>query len=185
MQRRFTLSAVDALDRDGVFWLVVSLGIVLVVAVWGGFYTVEAQRGWFQTMRRPPLYPPEKMFGIAWTALYAMMAVAAWLVGRSRVSPTGRLVPHALVLYGLQLALHVVWNYVFFFARRFGWSAAVMGVLLLVTCATTWLFFRVRRSAGWLFLPTLLWVLFATYLAAGIAYHHSESARAAMRRLFG
>ncbi len=185
MNRHLPLRLGDALDRDGLFWLAVSFGVVLITAVWGGFYTAEAQREWFRTLSKPTLYPPERVFGIAWTVLYALMAVAAWLVGRSQRAERGHLVPHALVLYGLQLVLHVVWNFAFFFAQRFGWSAVVMALLLIVTSATAWLFFRVRPAAGWLFLPTLLWVSFATYLSFAISALHSETARAVVRRLLG
>ncbi len=185
MQRRGTWRLGDGLDRDGLFWLAVSVGVVLITAVWGGFYSAEARREWFRILQKPMLYPPEQVFGIAWTLLYGLMAVAAWLVGRSRHSKTGRLALHALVLYVLQLVLHVLWNYVFFFAQRFGWAAVVMILLLIVTLATAWLFFRVRPVAGWLFLPTLLWVSFATYLACAIAALHSETARSVARRLLG
>ena len=48
--------------------------------------------------------------------------------------------------------------------------AAVL-ILLLVTLiiCTISLFFKIRKSAGWLMLPYLLWVLFACVLTISIA----------------
>ena len=70
----------------------------------------------------------------------------------------------ALTLFGVQLLLNVAWSALFFGAQMPG--AAFLEILLLwgAILATTVLFFRVQPAAGWLMLPYLLWVGFASAL---------------------
>lgn len=116
------------------------------------FYVQLARLGWA---------PPSWLFGPVWSVLYLAMAVAAWLVWQERES---RNVRAALVLYVVQLALNALWSWLFF-AWHFG-AAAFVEILLLwpFIVATLIAFWRVRRLAGLLLLPYLLWVTFAAAL---------------------
>lgn len=70
----------------------------------------------------------------------------------------------AYVLYGAQLALNFGWTPIFFnldaYLAAFIWLIALWTVTLV---CTIW-FFRIRRRAGWLMVPYLLWLTFAGYL---------------------
>jgi tryptophan-rich sensory protein len=116
---------------------------------------------WYQQIRKPPFSPPDWAFGPVWTALYAMMAVAAWLVWR-KGDAAGRNV--ALALFGLQLALNAAWSPIFFGLRSFGGAFAVIVALCLAIAATLVAFLRVSMPAGLLLAPYLAWVSFATVL---------------------
>jgi translocator protein len=72
---------------------------------------------------RPGWAPPASLFGPAWTALYLLMAVAAWLVWRARGFAGARV---ALQLFMLQLAFNALWSWVFFQWHR--------GALIGKTC---------------------------------------------------
>jgi translocator protein len=72
-----------AAGRAGsVLLLALSLGLVLVVAVIGGIATSSGLRDWYDDLDKAPWNPPAWVFGPAWTILYVVMAIAAWLVGR-------------------------------------------------------------------------------------------------------
>lgn len=115
-------------------------------------------------LRQPPLSPPGWVFPLVWTALFALMGVAAWLVWER--DSTGR--NGALALYALQLALNFCWTLLFFNlgnrALAFFWLLLLWLVLLVCTVR----FFKESRAAGWLMVPYLLWVAFAGYLNAGV-----------------
>lgn len=102
------------------------------------------------------------MFGPAWTVLYALMAVAAWLVARTGLDE--RAVQVALALYGVQLALNLAWSLLFFGARAPGWALADIVALVALVAATTIAFWRIDATAGWLLVPYLAWIVFATTL---------------------
>ena len=102
------------------------------------------------------------MFGPAWTVLYVLMAVAAWLVARTGLDQ--RAVQLALVLYLAQLALNLGWSLLFFGARAPGWALLDIVLLCVLVAATTVAFWRIDTTAGWLLVPYLGWILFATTL---------------------
>jgi len=134
----------------------------------GGFFSPGE---WYQQLNRPPLTPPGWLFGPAWTLLYTAMAVAAWLVWKSK--PDAGTAKHqplrtsALVLFFIQLALNALWSPVFFGAERPLPALIIIVLLWIAVAATMRANFRVHRVAGLLFVPYLAWITFATYLNAG------------------
>lgn len=113
---------------------------------------------WYLALQKPSWNPPAWLFGPVWGLLYTLMAVAAWLVWL-RSSDTRPLVP-----YFLQLALNAAWTPVFFAAHRMDLALGIIVALWIMIGVTMVVFFRIRAVAGWLFVPYLLWVSFATLL---------------------
>lgn len=139
------------------------LGWLALTAAAGALGSLASVRApaFYAELVRPAWAPPASWFGPVWTTLYLLMAVAAWLVWRERDAP-GR--DRALVLFVVQLALNALWSWLFF-----GWrlgALAFVDVLLLfaLIAATLAAFLRVRRVAGLLLVPYLLWVGFASAL---------------------
>jgi len=137
----------------------------LVVAGLGGAVTSLSVGGWYQGLTKPPFNPPDQVFAPVWTALYLMMAVAAWRVWRHRDS-RGR--GRALVLFASQLALNLLWSCLFFGWMAVGAALVEIVVLWVAIVATAVAFGRIDRVAGWLMAPYAAWVLFAIVLNAAI-----------------
>jgi tryptophan-rich sensory protein len=146
--------------------LLAFLAASALVAWLGSQAAISNVTGWYAAADKAPWSPPTWVFGPVWTALYTAMAVAAWLVWRSR-SPNRRA---ALTLYGVQLALNLAWTPVFFGLYPAWGSAALwlaLGIIValaLAVAATVLLFGPIRRTAGLLMLPYLSWVVFASSL---------------------
>src|SRR5436305_9993065 len=87
--------------------LAASLTLCFAVAGLGGYWTSLGLGPWYDGLKKPSWTPPSRVFGPVWTALYASMAVAAWLVWRRRGTHRVAL---ALGLFGLQLALNLAWS---------------------------------------------------------------------------
>jgi translocator protein len=132
-----------------------------VAAAIGGTATGGAVQDWYPTLAKPSWNPPAWLFGPVWTLLYIAMAVAAWLVWR-RVGWDGARL--ALLMFFIQLTLNAVWSVVFFGLRNPGAAFAEIVVLWVAIVVTALLFWKVTPAAGWLFLPYLVWVSFATAL---------------------
>lgn len=143
-------------------------GIILAEAagIIGSAFTFTAIPSWYATLEKPPLTPPNWIFGPVWTTLYALMGIAAVMVWRSRRSAQRTL---ALKLFTAQLIVNTLWSIVFFGAQSPKAGLAVIAGLLALIVTTMVTFNKVSRPAAALLIPYLLWVSFATYLTAGIA----------------
>lgn len=126
----------------------------------GALASIQA-RSFYGQLAQPPWAPPASVFGPVWAVLYALMAVAAWLVWRAGGLRANRA---ALTLFVLQLALNALWSWLFFAWHGGGWAFADIVVLWILLVATLASFWRVRPLAGALLVPYLLWVSFAAAL---------------------
>ena len=129
-----------------------------------GYATSQAIEGWYDTLRKPPLNPPDAAFAIVWPILYAMIAVAGVMVWRTG-DPRRRT---AMIAYAAQLLVNFAWTGLFFTARMPGAALAWIVLLLVLIGMTVRLFRPISRVAATLLLPYAAWVGFAAYLNAGI-----------------
>lgn len=122
---------------------------------------------WFAALEKPAWNPPSWLFAPVWTTLYAMMALALWLVRREPEAQDGRR-KRAQVLFALQFALNMAWTPVFFGLHSPSMALVTICLLWVTLLATILAFFTVRVLAGSLLVPYLLWVSFATALNGAI-----------------
>ncbi len=120
----------------------------------------------YKAYEKPPLSPPGWLFPVVWTALYALMGWASYLILQENAGKAET--QKALTLYAVQLALNFLWPLVFFRAEK--WLAAflVLIALWVAIFLTIRAFSKIKESAGDPLLPYLLWVSFAGYLNLGI-----------------
>lgn len=117
--------------------------------------------GWYTALDKPSWNPPAWVFGPAWSLLYVLMAVAAWLVWREG---GWKIQGRALGLFFLQWLLNALWTPLFFGMHRPGLAFAEIVCLWLAIAVTLAAFWRVRKIAGVLLVPYLAWVSFAAAL---------------------
>ena len=142
-----------------------SILLSLAAGAIGSLATVPSIPSWYQHLDKPPLLPPNWVFGPVWTTLYILMGIALALLILHQAA--GK--KPAYVWFGVQLALNTLWSVVFF-GLHAPWAGAVIIVALIGAVIMTIVTFRrfVPRAA-WLFAPYLAWVCFATYLNLGVA----------------
>lgn len=152
------------LSRPEILVLAALAGAVTLVAALGSAVTLPAIPGWYAGLQKPWFTPPNAAFGPVWTALYALMAYAAWRAWRVAGSRGGVV----LLVFAVQLFLNALWSQLFFGLRRPDLAlldvvvlwAAILGMLLV--------FARTDRLAAVLVLPYLAWVSLAVALNTGI-----------------
>lgn len=154
--------------------LLAFLGVSDLVACLGAFATLNNVNGWYVAADNAPWSPPNWVFGPIWTVLYTAMAVAAWLVWRRRAERSRP----ALVAYGIQLLLNLLWTPVFFgLYPLMGTAALWLGfaiiIALIFAVTITVLYFGpISRAAGLLLLPYVSWLVFAASLNLWAALHN-------------
>lgn len=129
-----------------------------------GFLT-QRESSFYEGLVKPGFAPPGWVFPIAWTLLYAAMALAAWFMlragGRDRYILLG--------LYAAQLAVNLVWPYLFFVRQALGLAFFWLLLLWMLAAIMLYQFFREKPLAGWLLVPYQLWLTFAAVLNFCIA----------------
>lgn len=132
----------------------------------GSAFTAPAIPNWYATLAKPSFQPPSWLFGPVWVTLYTLMGVAAFIVWKKGAGQrNGRI---GIVLFAVQLVFNALWSIVFFGLKDLFLALAVIVTLFALIVATTYYFFQVSRAAGFLMIPYILWVLFATILNATI-----------------
>ncbi|NLG18193.1 MAG: tryptophan-rich sensory protein [Fibrobacter sp.] len=142
--------------------LKISLYVLICEAVGlsSGALTASSIPEWYSQLNKPSFSPPSWIFGPAWTVLYALMGIAAFLVSEKRVAGRRR----ALILFAVQLFLNFLWTILFFGLRSP--LAAFMEIVLLLTAIilTFAAFWPISRKAALLLIPYIFWVSFASVL---------------------
>ena len=136
------------------------------VAMLGGLMTDLGD--WYEALQKPSWQAPDWLFGPVWTTIFALVAVAAvraWARSNDRISRQNLLV--ALLL---NATLNVTWSLLFFRLRRPDWALFevfffLASIILLIIVAG-----RRDRLAGWLLVPYLVWVTYATTVNYGVVY---------------
>ncbi len=142
--------------------------VTLVVQFAGARITTMGVDGWYRTLTLSELNPPGIVFGIVWTILYLLMAVAAWRVWRVERA----LNTPAQRMWLMQLLAGLAWNAVFFGMHLAQLGLVMIACVWLAVVLTVVRFRAIDRLAAGLMLPLLLWVSFASYLQAFIAWHN-------------
>lgn len=122
--------------------------------------STRANMGWYDTLEKSTLNPPDIAFPIVWTILYVLLALAGWTIWQGR-----KTAPKAFVAYWVQMALNWGWSFVFFVGHLvfigFVWIV-LLDIAMLVFIVMAWK--ADMKPAALLVLPTLLWGSFAGYL---------------------
>ena len=138
--------------------------LVFAAMVIGGYYNDFGIENWYDKLNKPSATPPNLIFPIIWTILYAMIGTAFYLVLNNEKSEKRRnLINNWFV--GM-LFLHIVWSYAFFYVGHLGMALAVVIAIDILSYMIMMEFWAVSKIAALMFAPYFTWVLFATYLNA-------------------
>ena len=116
---------------------------------------------WYQNLVKSDLNPPGYIFGIVWPILYVLMSISAFRTFESTKK-----------LFIIQLILNTAWSWLFFSLHVP--IVALINIFILI-CVNIKIFLMMfvddRLSAG-IYLPYILWLLFASYLNAFIVFNN-------------
>ncbi len=139
--------------------LLLAIAIPLAVGALSAF--LSGGMAGYADFEKPPLSPPAWLFPVAWTVLYILMGIASYLVYEKRPSDT---VNRALKVYAVSLFFNFFWSIIFFRLSAYLLALLWLLGLWILVLITLILFFKIRKTAGVLMIPYLLWVTFAGYL---------------------
>ncbi len=141
---------------------ITSLIICFLPGIIGSFATASSVNSWYLTINRPTFTPPGWLFGPVWTALYLMQGISLYLLTITKGDAVSKLI--ATIFFYFQLCLNLLWS-IFFFGLKNPLLALIeIGLLVITVIFTIIASYRISKTAGWLLVPYLVWISFASFL---------------------
>ena len=127
--------------------------VILALIIGGLASSNTADDLWYQALNKSSLNPPGYVFGIVWPILYLLMSISAF-----------RTFDETKELFLIQLLFNALWSWIFFaFQMPF---VALLNIWLLIylNIKINLKMFYQDKLSGFLFIPYVLWLFFASYL---------------------
>lgn len=137
-----------------------SLAAVMLTAGFCSFFNRVGMAWFYPYIERSALTPPNYVFPIVWLILYVLLVIS---FDRILNLPLSESKP-AVLNFIFNMFLQILWTYVFFYKGYFLLGFAVLVVMDFATALLLEQFYRLQHTAGYLLVPYMLWLLFATYL---------------------
>lgn len=142
------------------FWIVVAIGVCMLVGYSARFAQADALMNWYPLLDKPSVMPPNEVFPIAWGIIYVCMGVS---VGLLCDAPREDKYP-LMLLFAVQLVVNMLWSVSFFYFQNPLLGLVNILVLDYLVVLYAMRSYSVNRLSAWLFVPYVLWLVFATYL---------------------
>lgn len=148
-------------------WKTYAFWIILCEAVGAlaGWISAGGIEVYSALANKPPLTPPQWVFPVVWSILYALMGFSA---ARISLTPPSKERNRGLNLFTAQLIVNFFWPLLFFNAQAFGFALIWLILLWVLVFAVILIFRKIDKTAAWLLIPYLAWLTFAVYLNAGV-----------------
>ena len=114
-------------------------------------------------MVKPPLSPPSYIFPIVWTILYILMGISYFIATKDNGNDK-----ELNQIYILQLLVNFFWPIIFFVLKMYFTAFFWIILLLILVIIMIKELLKINKISGYLQIPYLIWLLFATYLNIGI-----------------
>ena len=144
-------------------WVVFYL-CVTVASSAGFVFPLGDDNLWYTSLIEPRFAPPSWVFAPVWTTLYLLIATSAYRIMTKSSYKMNNLLPLAIALWSLQLALNVIWTPIFSGAQNLEVAFYYIIMLWVIIIAYIFVCWGVDRLASVMMMPYLAWVSFASVL---------------------
>jgi tryptophan-rich sensory protein len=135
----------------------------LIASYIGGKLTRPAiESGYYDTLIKSSLNPPEMTFPIVWTILFILMGIGIGRIWRNADSFVHT--PIETGLFFIQLGMNILWSYLFFTLKQPILSFLEIVPFFFLIAFIALHYYKIDKIAGLCYLPYALWVGCASYL---------------------
>lgn len=145
------------MNRMMILPVTVATAAAICVAALGA--TITDLGPWYQVLAKPDWNPPDVVFPIGWTVIYALGTIAA--ITAWRAAPTSASAEWVIGLFALNGFLNITWSLIFFRLQRPDWAFVEVILLWLSIAAMMVYCGRFSKATAALLAPYLAWVSFA------------------------
>ena len=157
---------IKAVNGNKIIKFVISVAIPLIVG-WLSSLAAGENEGVYDTMLQPSFAPPSWVFPVVWGILYTVMGISLYLVIKDGLDKPG--VMDAGFYFGVSLVLNFFWTPIFFRWNLILLALIWLVVMIIFAIVTAYKFYNINRVAGYLWIPYILWLVFA--LSLNIDYY--------------
>ena len=127
---------------------------VLTALILGGLSSSDTANDlWYLELNKSNLNPPGYIFGIVWPILYILMSISAF-----------RTFTETRNLFLIQLFFNAIWSWLFFAFHMPLIALLNIWILIALNVKLMMDMIKLDRISGILFIPYVIWLLFASYL---------------------
>ena len=141
--------------------LIIAILLPMVVGGLSGFLTANSINDWYVTLNQPSFNPPNWVFGPVWTTLYLFMGISLYRIWRLPATEERN---YAIKIFALQMILNFFWSLIFFKWHLIGLALVEIIVMWIAIAMMIHHFRKLDAAAGYMNIPYLLWVSFASVL---------------------
>ncbi|MFL2704149.1 MAG: TspO/MBR family protein [Gammaproteobacteria bacterium] len=134
---------------------------VFLALIIGGFASSQSLDIWYVSLVKSDLNPPGYIFGIIWPILYLMMAISAF-----------RTFYFVKKSFFIQLFFNAIWSWLFFVFQMPLLALINIWLLILLNVRIAFVMFKEDKLSAYLYLPYVLWLIFASYLNLYIVFNN-------------
>ena len=140
--------------------MIISILIPLGIGLLSFLLTRNGINNYSVNLNKPSFAPPSILFGIIWTILYILMGLSSFYIYECMSCHKD----NCLLLYALNLVLNFTWPIIFFNLQARLFAFLFILLLDIVVILMTLCFYGIDKKAGYLNIPYIIWLLFATVL---------------------
>ena len=127
---------------------------VILALILGGLSSSNtASDPWYLSLNKSELNPSGYVFGIVWPILYILMAISAYIT-----------LQKVYQLFYIQLLFNTAWSWIFFYFQLPLIALVDIYVLIIINIYILFKMFNISNIAGYLYIPYIVWLCFASYL---------------------
>lgn len=157
--------ATEKNSKSKISQILLSLGLSIGTGIVAWLFSLNSKQV-YGALKKPAFAPPSWIFGPVWAVLYVLMGIALYFVIKDGIKEPK--IKNAFIYFCIQLVFNVLWSVLFFTLQLRAAALVDIIILLIYIAVTTYKFFRIDKKAGYLMLPYLAWVLFASILNLSI-----------------
>lgn len=140
----------------------------LLVGLIASLFQEQALISWYPSLIKPPLVPPDVVFPVVWSIIYVLMGISISLI----ILSDSRFKGFLITVFISQLLINFSWSIGFFFMQKP--LLGFIDIILLDFLVAYYVIktYPINKISALLFIPYLVWILFATYLNGYIVIYN-------------
>ena len=142
--------------------LIIIIIITFIVGSFFSFFTMN-NMDTFKELKKP-INVPGVLFPVVWSFIYLLMSISCYII----TTKDDKNKDNAIIWYGIQLIINSLWSLIFFGFSAYLFSFIWIILLLAIVIIMIVKFYKIDKTAAYLNIPYVLWILFAGFLNLGI-----------------